>query len=140
MDASLSSLRTGDFAINSHKKGEPAVYTACGNISAREPVAIIPEPGITAVTLSNFQFAPAVLEIQAGMKARFSVSSEGAGHTFTIPTMGVDVMLPAGTTRTVEFDVPEGTTGELQVLCRFHSSGDTGMVGQLQVKGGSESY
>ena len=32
VDAPLSSLRTGDFAINSHKKGEPGVYTTCGNI------------------------------------------------------------------------------------------------------------
>ena len=32
VDTSLASLRTGDFAINSHKKGEPAVYTTCGNV------------------------------------------------------------------------------------------------------------
>ncbi len=95
---------------------------------------------MTVVTLSNFQFAPAVLEVQAGAKARFSVSSKGAGHTFTILTMGVDVLLPAGTNRTVEFDVPEGTPGELQVLCRFHSSGDTGMVGKLRIKGASKYY
>ena len=34
VDATLASLRTGDFAVNSHKKGEPAVYTTCGNIPA----------------------------------------------------------------------------------------------------------
>lgn len=34
VDAPLSSLRTGDFAINSHQKGEPTVYTTCGNIPA----------------------------------------------------------------------------------------------------------
>ena len=32
VDASLDSIRTGDFAINAHKKDEPGVYTACGNI------------------------------------------------------------------------------------------------------------
>ena len=32
VDAPLSSLRTGNFAVNSHKKGEPGVYTSCGNI------------------------------------------------------------------------------------------------------------
>ena len=32
VDAPLDSLRTGDFAINAHKKDEPGVYTACGNI------------------------------------------------------------------------------------------------------------
>ena len=34
VDAPLSGLRTGGFAINSHKKGEPGVYTSCGNIPA----------------------------------------------------------------------------------------------------------
>ena len=32
VNASLASLRTGDFAINSHKKGEAGVYTTCGDI------------------------------------------------------------------------------------------------------------
>ena len=35
--ATLASLRTGDFAINSHKNGEPGVYTTCGNIPAGQP-------------------------------------------------------------------------------------------------------
>ena len=34
VDASLSSLRTGDFAINSHQMGNPGTYTTCGNIPA----------------------------------------------------------------------------------------------------------
>ena len=32
VDASLDTLRTGDFAINSHEAGNPGTYTACGNI------------------------------------------------------------------------------------------------------------
>ena len=34
VDASLSSLRTGDFAVNSHQMGNPGTYTTCGNIPA----------------------------------------------------------------------------------------------------------
>ena len=30
----LESLRTGGFAVNAHKAGDPKVYTACGNIPA----------------------------------------------------------------------------------------------------------
>ena len=37
VDASLSDLKIGDFAINSHKMGEPAVYTACGNLPGIKP-------------------------------------------------------------------------------------------------------
>ena len=34
VDASLSSLRTGDFAVNSHQMGNPGTYTSCGNVPA----------------------------------------------------------------------------------------------------------
>jgi len=34
VNAPLSSFLTGDFAVNTHKKGESSVYTACGNIPA----------------------------------------------------------------------------------------------------------
>ncbi|MCH2511333.1 MAG: CHRD domain-containing protein [Dehalococcoidia bacterium] len=34
VEASIDSLATGGFAINSHQAGEPSVYTSCGNISA----------------------------------------------------------------------------------------------------------
>ena len=32
VDITLASLRTGDFAINTHQKGSPGVYTTCANI------------------------------------------------------------------------------------------------------------
>ena len=41
VDASLSSLRTGDFAINSHEKDNPGTYTACGNIPSGEPLVLL---------------------------------------------------------------------------------------------------
>jgi hypothetical protein len=34
VDAPLSSLQTGDFAINTHNKQDSSVFTACGNIPA----------------------------------------------------------------------------------------------------------
>ena len=37
VDVTLASLRTGDFAINTHKAGEPGVYTSCGNIPLGQP-------------------------------------------------------------------------------------------------------
>ena len=150
VDAVLSSLRSGDFAINSHKKGEPGVYTTCGNITTEESMAMspgkedtavmTPDQGPVVVTLRNFQFVPDVLEVRAGEKASFSVSSTGAGHTFTLPALEVDVVISAGTTRLIEIDVPDGTPGEIQLLCRFHSSGGTGMVAKLHLSNGEGSY
>jgi hypothetical protein len=39
VDVPLSSLRTGDFAVNSHKKGEPGVYTARKESPGSTPAA-----------------------------------------------------------------------------------------------------
>ena len=137
---SLKSLMTGSFAVNAHKAGDPKVYTACGNIPGAETMAKSPIKEATMVTLRNFQIVPTVLEVQAGEQARFSVRSTGAGHTFTIPAFGVNVRLPAGITRIVEFEVPDGTSGDIQLLCRFHSSGSGGMVGKLRVNNGGGAY
>ena len=45
VDAPLSSLRTGGFAINSHQKGEPSVYTTCGNIPKAAEALTLPLGG-----------------------------------------------------------------------------------------------
>ena len=41
VDASLASLRSGDFAINSHEAGNPGTYTTCGDIPAGETEAVL---------------------------------------------------------------------------------------------------
>ena len=41
VDAPLSSLRTGNFAINTHEKGNAGTYTTCGNIPVQTGTAII---------------------------------------------------------------------------------------------------
>ena len=35
LEVEMASLRNGDFAINTHKKGEGSVYTSCGNIPTK---------------------------------------------------------------------------------------------------------
>lgn len=41
VDATLASLRAGNMAINSHKKGAASVYTTCGNIPAGQPTVLL---------------------------------------------------------------------------------------------------
>ena len=41
VDASLASLRSGDFAINSHEAGNAGNYTTCGDIPAGETEAVL---------------------------------------------------------------------------------------------------
>ena len=136
VDAPLSSLRTGDFAVNSHKKGEPGVYTSCGNISAGEATAA-PLASALSVAIANFRFSPNSLEIKAGQKAQLMLTGDGRGHTFTVESLGVDVVVAAGATQNIEFEVPASASGTITFRCRYHSSGGTGMVGELKILGTS---
>lgn len=86
-----------------------------------------------SVAAANFRFSPNNLEFKAGQKAQLMLTSDGRGHTFTVDSLGVDVMVPAGTTQTIEFKVPASASGTIPFICRFHSSGGKGMVGELKI-------
>ena len=132
VDVPLSSLRTGDFAVNSHKKGEPGVYTSCGNIPAEQAAATaLPSPIAFSVAAANFAFSPNTLEVKAGQMAQVMVTSDGRGHTFTVESLGVDVVVMAGATQTIS------ASGTIPFICRYHSSGGGGMVGKLKIMGTS---
>ena len=139
VDAALSRLRTGDFAVNSHKKGEPGVYASCGNIPAGQEMAT-PMPSSNAYSLTmanNFTFSPNTLEVKAGQKAQLMLTSDGRGHTFTVESLGLDVVVAPGTTQTIEFEVPASASGTIAFRCRYHSNGGRGMVGELKIMGTS---
>ena len=129
----MSGLRTGNFAINSHKKGEPGVYTSCGNIPAGEATATAaPSPSALSIAVANFRFSPDTLEVEAGQEAQLRLTGDGRGHTFTVESLGVDVVVGPGATETIEFEVPVSASGTIPFICRFHSSGGRGMVGELK--------
>lgn len=84
------------------------------------------------VELSDFAFAPTVLEGEAGQSLSVDLSNVGmAPHTFTIDDQDIDVQLGAGESGTAE--VTFADSGALVFYCRFHVS--SGMLGALSVGG-----
>lgn len=84
------------------------------------------------VELSDFAFAPTVLEGEAGQSLSVALSNVGmAPHTFTIDDQDVDVELAAGESGDADVTFPE--SGALVFYCRFHIGG--GMLGALSVGG-----
>ncbi len=82
VDASLASLRTGGFAINSHKKGEPAVYTTCGNIPGGD--AMMMSGGATVMSdIQNFRLEN--LSIKVGTTVVWT-QQDSTTHTATSGT------------------------------------------------------
>ncbi len=100
------------------------------------PARVTPAPATaTAVTvdLGNYLFTPGILEVEAGKVARFNLVGDGEPHTFTITKIGVDIPISdAKTTTPIEFIVPSGASGDLELVCEYHKV--LGMVGTVRVK------
>ena len=90
-----------------------------------------PEYGPLNETLqtTGMSFTPHQIHGNAGQKVTLTVVGSNTGHTFTVPSLGVDVSIPAGQTRTAQFVVPGESI--LPFFCRIHGAPDSGMHGQL---------
>jgi plastocyanin len=93
--------------------------------------------GATSVQIKNFSFAPHTLQVRAGATVRLVIKNDDATlHTFTLPQAGVDVSVPPGSEKVVEFKAP--AAGVYQWYCIPHSNADgaarQGMVGTLQAQ------
>jgi plastocyanin len=73
IEVDLASLRNGDFAINSHQAGDPAVYTSCGNIPTQTEAVTLAlneendsgQSGVATLTAQGSQMQ-AVLHLSSG--------------------------------------------------------------------------
>jgi plastocyanin len=102
---------------------------------ARTSLAAGERAGATAVALKDFAF-DAPLTVEAGQTVRLAVrNDDGALHTFTLDEAGVNVSIPAGAERLIEFTAP--AAGAYTIYCIPHSGagpdGREGMVTTLTV-------
>src|SRR5690349_19066704 len=80
--------------------GSPEAGGDTGSADGGQPVTI---------TAHDIYFEPAEVHVKAG-KVTFNLPNEGAAeHDFSIDDLGIQVNLPAGSTQTVEADIPAGT-------------------------------
>ena len=80
VDASLSSLQTGGFAINSHQKGNPGTYTSCGSIPADQPAP-------TAKPAGTPELDPRVLPLIKAEVAKGVASAISAADAALFPAL-----------------------------------------------------
>jgi uncharacterized cupredoxin-like copper-binding protein len=78
---------------------------------------------------ANLSFSPHQIHGNAGQPVSVTLIGSAQAHSFTIPSLNIDVSLAANETRTVRFVVPaEGIT---PFYCRVHGKPDSGMHGLL---------
>lgn len=105
--------------------------------TSRTTVSAQAKTGAAVVGMKNYAFAPNSMQAKAGDAVRVLVKNDDTTmHTFTLVQAGVDVAIPPGSEKIVEFKAPGA--GVYQWYCIPHSSenGATreGMVGTLQVQ------
>lgn len=112
--------------------GEPtAAPTAEGSDnSGGDSGAASGEQEVT-ITGHDIYFDPDEVHVKAG-KVKFTLPNEGAAqHDFSIDALNIQVDMPAGSTQTLEVDLPAGT---YEYYCNIPGHKDAGMVGTLVVE------
>ena len=106
-------------------------------LTSHTVVSAAAKAGATSVQIKSFAFTPASLLVSPGGTVRLVIKNNDATlHTFTLPQAGVDVSVPPGSEKVIEFKAP--AAGSYQWFCIPHSSANgatrEGMVGTLQVQ------
>ena len=120
VDASLSSLRTGDFAINAHQAGSPGTYTACGNI----PELILPAPVPVTLDANIRGFQHVDLTVQLGTTVKWT-NRDGPSHTVTAGSDGAwnGTGFDSGSVSQEQtFEFTFDTLGTFAYTCTIHPS------------------
>jgi plastocyanin len=112
------------------------VVSAVLSVLAHTTLAPEVRAGATPVQMHEFQFTTQQVNAQAGQTVRLAVKNDDTTlHTFTLPEAGINIVVPAGTERLIEFQAP--AAGTYTWFCIPHSSasasGRTGMTGKLIV-------
>ena len=107
------------------------------SLTSHTVVSAAARAGATSVQIKSFTFTPGSLLVSPGGTVRLVVKNDDTTlHTFTLPQAGVDVSVPPGSEKVIEFMAP--AAGSYQWFCIPHSSvnGATreGMVGTLTVQ------
>jgi plastocyanin len=82
--------------------------------------------GATVIDQKNFSFSPSAWTVKSGETVRFVVrNGDSTLHSFTLDDAKVNVAIPPGTERLIEFKAP--AAGSYVFYCIPHSDASTGM-------------
>ena len=90
------------------------------------------KPVTPELVAQDFTFQPTDFPVSAGRQLTFTFTNDGnVAHNLSVPAIGVDFDLEAGTSETIIL-VPPSTPGPVEFLCKFHQ--DRGMKGTFTVR------
>ncbi len=96
------------------------IVSAVASLASRTTVDASDRAGAIDVTQRDFAFAPANYHVTAGQHGKFVVhNSDPALHTFTVPELGVDVVVKPASDVVVELFAPQ--SGTYTIVCKPHA-------------------
>lgn len=102
------------------------VAAACGGGGAAQMPSV-------RVTLSDFKFAPAPIQVPANTKVAFQLTNSGSvEHDVTAKDLGMHLYV--GTAKRVEEVVGPFKPGTYDIYCGIAGHREAGMVGKIVVK------
>lgn len=102
-----------------------AAGVAYSLVQARGLEQEAPRPGDIMLTTAEFEFKPKSLEAPAGTVSVHVKNEDRELHTFTIPELGVNLILPGGTQRRISFEAEAKT---YQFICEPHAPDMSGTL------------
>ena len=109
---------------------------SCGNGDPTSTPANTPTTGTgevirVEVGLRNYEFVPRLFQFNADDTVEFVLTAIDTVHTFTVPDLGINWVVPSGQTQThvVTFDQP----GEFRLVCTIPQHEVLGMTGTTTV-------
>jgi plastocyanin len=108
-----------------------AAAAAVGGSQIADGASARSRHGDLVVSAKGVRFSPTQLRVANGeLRARVK-NRDLFWHTFTIDSLGVDLRIPVGATRTVAFEAP---AGRYEFYCRIPGHKQAGMKGTLVVR------
>lgn len=90
-----------------------------------------PAAAEVVLTTDDFTYSPQHIEVSAVAVELTMANVDAVTHTFTIPALGVDLVVGGGEARSLTFDVREGT---YEFICTVPGHDTPGMRGELVVR------
>ncbi|MCL1587836.1 MAG: cupredoxin domain-containing protein [Actinomycetia bacterium] len=111
----------------------PGMMFGSSGYGSSQPDSTISGAAEVSVTLDDFAISPSPVVITAGQATNFTVTNPGAApHDFTVPDLGIRIVVAPGETVTAGIDAqPAGT---YETLCSVPGHASLGMVGTFVVE------
>lgn len=104
-----------------------------GQSGSTEGLAPIEGARDIEITVRDFEIVPGEVRVTSGEAVNLTVTNRGAApHDFTIPDLGIRVVVAPGQTETVGFSA--SVPGTYDTLCTVPGHAGAGMIGTLVVE------